>query len=62
MGCTEAPRQHGGLAHLTRLVLLDGFVFKVAEHDLEPIRIIGAQHPVCVCGREGDAVIDTDTI
>lgn len=29
----------------TRLVFLDGFVFKVPEHDLEPVRIIGSQHP-----------------
>lgn len=29
----------------TRLVFLDGFVFKVAKHDLEPVRIIGSQHP-----------------
>lgn len=30
---------------LTRFVFLDCFVFKVSKHDLEPIRIIGPQHP-----------------
>lgn len=29
----------------TRLVFLNGFVFKVTKHDLEPVRVIGSQHP-----------------
>lgn len=29
----------------TRLVFLDGFVFKVSKHDLEPVGVIGSQHP-----------------
>lgn len=29
----------------TRLVFLNSFVFKVSKHDLEPVRIIGSQHP-----------------
>ena len=33
---------------LTRFVFLDGFVFKVSKHDLEPVGVVGAQHP----GRE----------
>lgn len=29
----------------TRLVFLDGFVFKVSKHDLEPVGVVGSQHP-----------------
>lgn len=29
----------------TRFIFLDGFVFKVSKHDLEPVGIIGSQHP-----------------
>lgn len=30
---------------LTRFVFLDGFVFKISKHNLEPVWIIGSQHP-----------------
>lgn len=33
------------LEALTRFVFLYGFVFKVSKHDLEPVRVIGSQHP-----------------
>lgn len=30
---------------LTRFVFLDGFVLQVTKHHLEPVRIVGTQHP-----------------
>lgn len=43
--CTELVSGLCWSKLLTGFVLLDGFVLKVSKHDLEPVGIIGSQHP-----------------